>query len=120
MPASRGPSSAKRGARPRDAERAPRGSSGQRGSRPGDPDRGVDARPKAATRPAGAPKPPKDTAGADARREAAHARAEARRAAAERRRYERAEIKDAVQYLTFLVNPQDGTAFTRIANSPKR
>jgi DNA helicase-2/ATP-dependent DNA helicase PcrA len=34
--------------------------------------------------------------------------------------YERAEIKDAVQYLTFLVNPQDGTAFTRIANSPKR
>ena len=34
--------------------------------------------------------------------------------------YERAEIKDAVQYLTFLVNPQDGTAFTRIANSPRR
>ena len=34
--------------------------------------------------------------------------------------YERAEIKDAIAYLTFLVNPQDGTAFTRIANSPKR
>lgn len=34
--------------------------------------------------------------------------------------YERAEIKDAVAYLTFLVNPQDGAAFTRIANSPKR
>ncbi len=34
--------------------------------------------------------------------------------------YERSEIKDAVQYLTFLVNPQDGTAFTRIANSPRR
>ena len=34
--------------------------------------------------------------------------------------YERAEIKDAVAYLTFLVNPQDGGAFTRIANSPRR
>ena len=34
--------------------------------------------------------------------------------------YERAEIKDAVNYLTFLVNPADGGAFTRIANSPKR
>ena len=34
--------------------------------------------------------------------------------------YERAEIRDAVAYLTFLVNPQDGAAFTRIANSPKR
>ena len=34
--------------------------------------------------------------------------------------YERAEIKDAVAYLTFLVNPQDGAAFTRIANSPRR
>ena len=34
--------------------------------------------------------------------------------------YERAEIKDAVAYLTFLVNPADGGAFTRIANSPKR
>ena len=34
--------------------------------------------------------------------------------------YERAEIKDAVAYLTFLVNPSDGGAFTRIANSPKR
>ena len=27
--------------------------------------------------------------------------------------YERAEIKDAIQYLTFLVNPQDATAFVR-------
>jgi DNA helicase-2/ATP-dependent DNA helicase PcrA len=34
--------------------------------------------------------------------------------------YERAEIKDAIAYLTFLVNPQDGAAFTRIANSPRR
>jgi DNA helicase-2/ATP-dependent DNA helicase PcrA len=34
--------------------------------------------------------------------------------------YDRAEIKDAVSYLTFLVNPADGGAFTRIANSPKR
>jgi DNA helicase-2/ATP-dependent DNA helicase PcrA len=34
--------------------------------------------------------------------------------------YERAEIKDAVSYLTFLVNPADGQAFTRIANSPRR
>ena len=34
--------------------------------------------------------------------------------------YERAEIKDAIQYLTFLINPQDATAFTRIANSPRR
>lgn len=34
--------------------------------------------------------------------------------------YERAEIKDAVAYLTMLVNPQDVVAFTRIANSPRR
>jgi DNA helicase-2/ATP-dependent DNA helicase PcrA len=34
--------------------------------------------------------------------------------------YERAEVRDAVAYLTFLVNPQDAGAFTRIANSPKR
>ena len=34
--------------------------------------------------------------------------------------YERAEIRDAVAYLTFLVNPQDGNAFTRVANSPRR
>src|SRR5262249_47488644 len=34
--------------------------------------------------------------------------------------YERAEIKDAVAYLQFLVNPQDASAFTRIANSPRR
>ena len=34
--------------------------------------------------------------------------------------YERAEIKDAVAYLTVLGNPQDVIAFTRIANSPRR
>jgi DNA helicase-2/ATP-dependent DNA helicase PcrA len=34
--------------------------------------------------------------------------------------YDRAEIKDAIAYLTFLVNPQDAGAFTRIANSPGR
>jgi len=34
--------------------------------------------------------------------------------------YERAEIKDAVAYLTALVNPQDQGAFTRIVNSPRR
>ena len=34
--------------------------------------------------------------------------------------YDRAEIKDAMAYLTFLVNPQDAGAFTRIANSPRR
>jgi DNA helicase II / ATP-dependent DNA helicase PcrA len=34
--------------------------------------------------------------------------------------YERAEIKDAIAYLTFLVNPQDSASFTRIANSPRR
>jgi DNA helicase-2/ATP-dependent DNA helicase PcrA len=34
--------------------------------------------------------------------------------------YERAEIKDAISYLTFIVNPQDNAAFTRIANSPRR
>src|ERR671917_2793571 len=34
--------------------------------------------------------------------------------------YERAEIRDAIAYLTFLINPQDAGAFTRIANSPKR
>jgi DNA helicase-2/ATP-dependent DNA helicase PcrA len=34
--------------------------------------------------------------------------------------YERAEIKDAIAYLTVLANPQDAIAFTRIANSPKR
>jgi DNA helicase-2/ATP-dependent DNA helicase PcrA len=34
--------------------------------------------------------------------------------------YERAEIRDAVAYLTFLVNPQDANAFARIANSPRR
>ncbi|MGC9221733.1 MAG: ATP-dependent helicase [Solirubrobacteraceae bacterium] len=34
--------------------------------------------------------------------------------------YERAEIKDAIAYLTTLVNPQDQGAFTRIINSPRR
>ncbi len=34
--------------------------------------------------------------------------------------YDRAEIRDAIAYLTALVNPQDAGAFTRIANSPKR
>jgi DNA helicase-2/ATP-dependent DNA helicase PcrA len=34
--------------------------------------------------------------------------------------YERAEIKDALAYLTVLVNPQDVGAFTRIVNSPRR
>jgi DNA helicase-2/ATP-dependent DNA helicase PcrA len=34
--------------------------------------------------------------------------------------YDRAEIKDAIAYMTTLVNPQDAGAFTRIVNSPKR
>jgi DNA helicase-2/ATP-dependent DNA helicase PcrA len=34
--------------------------------------------------------------------------------------YERAEIKDAIAYLTVLGNPQDVVAFTRIVNSPRR
>jgi DNA helicase II / ATP-dependent DNA helicase PcrA len=34
--------------------------------------------------------------------------------------YERAEIKDAIAYLTLLVNPHDAGAFARVANSPKR
>jgi DNA helicase-2/ATP-dependent DNA helicase PcrA len=34
--------------------------------------------------------------------------------------YDRAEIKDAIAYLTVLANPQDTGAFTRIANSPRR
>jgi DNA helicase-2/ATP-dependent DNA helicase PcrA len=34
--------------------------------------------------------------------------------------YERAEIKDAVAYLNWLVNPQDIGAFSRVANSPRR
>ena len=34
--------------------------------------------------------------------------------------YDRAEIKDAIAYLTALVNPQDAGAFTRIVNSPRR
>jgi DNA helicase-2/ATP-dependent DNA helicase PcrA len=34
--------------------------------------------------------------------------------------YERAEIKDAVAYLTLLVNPADTIAFQRAVNSPRR
>ncbi|HLI61073.1 MAG TPA: UvrD-helicase domain-containing protein, partial [Solirubrobacteraceae bacterium] len=34
--------------------------------------------------------------------------------------YDRAEIKDAIAYLTVLVNHQDAGAFTRIVNSPRR
>ncbi len=34
--------------------------------------------------------------------------------------YERAEVRDAIAYLTVLVNPQDQVAFTRIVNSPRR
>jgi len=34
--------------------------------------------------------------------------------------YERAEIKDALAYLTLLVNPHDVVSFGRIVNSPKR
>jgi DNA helicase-2/ATP-dependent DNA helicase PcrA len=34
--------------------------------------------------------------------------------------YERAEIKDALAYLTLLVNPRDTVSFSRIVNSPKR
>jgi DNA helicase-2/ATP-dependent DNA helicase PcrA len=34
--------------------------------------------------------------------------------------YERAEIKDAIAYLTFLLNPADMVSFGRIVNSPRR
>ncbi len=34
--------------------------------------------------------------------------------------YERAEIKDAMAYLTLLVNPSDTVAFGRVVNSPRR
>jgi DNA helicase-2/ATP-dependent DNA helicase PcrA len=34
--------------------------------------------------------------------------------------YERAEIKDAVAYLSLLANPQDAISFARIVNSPRR
>jgi DNA helicase-2/ATP-dependent DNA helicase PcrA len=34
--------------------------------------------------------------------------------------YERAEIKDAVAYLSLLVNPADSVSFARIVNSPRR
>jgi DNA helicase II / ATP-dependent DNA helicase PcrA len=34
--------------------------------------------------------------------------------------YERAEVKDAIGYLSFLVNPADLVSFTRVVNSPRR
>lgn len=34
--------------------------------------------------------------------------------------YERAEIKDAIAYLSLLANPDDAVSFARIVNSPKR
>ncbi len=34
--------------------------------------------------------------------------------------YERAEIKDAIAYLSWLANPYDVVSFTRVANSPRR
>ena len=34
--------------------------------------------------------------------------------------YERAEIKDAIAYLSLLVNPADVVCFTRVVNSPRR
>jgi DNA helicase-2/ATP-dependent DNA helicase PcrA len=34
--------------------------------------------------------------------------------------YERAEIKDAMAYLSLLANPSDQISFTRVANSPRR
>jgi ATP-dependent DNA helicase UvrD/PcrA len=34
--------------------------------------------------------------------------------------YERAEIKDAVAYLSLLVNPSDEVSFARVVNSPRR
>ncbi|HEX5990768.1 MAG TPA: UvrD-helicase domain-containing protein [Solirubrobacterales bacterium] len=34
--------------------------------------------------------------------------------------YERAEVKDAVAYLSLLVNPADLVSFTRVINSPRR
>src|SRR3712207_4294526 len=34
--------------------------------------------------------------------------------------YDRAEVKDAMAYLVFLVNPQDEGAFVRVVNAPKR
>jgi DNA helicase-2/ATP-dependent DNA helicase PcrA len=34
--------------------------------------------------------------------------------------YDRAEVKDAMAYLSWIANPQDVVAFTRIANSPRR
>ena len=34
--------------------------------------------------------------------------------------YERAEIKDAIAYLSLIANPADAVSFARIVNSPRR
>ena len=34
--------------------------------------------------------------------------------------YERAEIKDALSYLTWIINPSDAVSFQRVVNSPRR
>ena len=34
--------------------------------------------------------------------------------------YERAEIKDAIAYLSLLANPADQVSFARVVNSPRR
>src|SRR2546423_2361187 len=34
--------------------------------------------------------------------------------------YDRAEVKDAMAYLTFIANPHDAVSFSRIVNSPRR
>jgi len=34
--------------------------------------------------------------------------------------YERAEVRDAIAYLSLLANPQDVVSFTRVVNSPRR
>ena len=34
--------------------------------------------------------------------------------------YERAEVKDALSYLTLVANPQDAVAFQRVVNAPRR
>ena len=34
--------------------------------------------------------------------------------------YERAEIKDAIAYLSLIMNPADAVCFCRVVNSPRR
>ena len=34
--------------------------------------------------------------------------------------YDRAEVKDAVAYLSLLTNPADAVSFSRVVNSPRR